>query len=109
MVRLTHRLPRLAKNKVTFYLLHWKKGAPFQFDQDDYKKLTFWEQMDAGVQLTKNKKFFTAMPVVLFLLASHVTEYRQPMMSINFVLTVVLLIGKLPNMYKVRIFGINED
>lgn len=52
---------------VTFYLFHWHKGSPIAADQGAYDKLTFWEQMDEGVQLTRNKKFFTALPVALFL------------------------------------------
>ncbi len=33
--------------------------------------MTFWEQIDDGVQFTATRKFFTVIPVVLFLLASH--------------------------------------
>ncbi|GBG84227.1 hypothetical protein CBR_g38199 [Chara braunii] len=52
---------------VTFYLFHWKKGSPFAEDQGAYDKLTWWEQMDSGRQLTRNKKFFTVLPVALYL------------------------------------------
>lgn len=30
--------------------------------------MTFWEQIDDGVQYTATRKFFTVVPVVLFLL-----------------------------------------
>ena len=38
--------------------------------------MTFWEQLDDGVQNTNNRKFLTLVPVVLFLLATHGTDYR---------------------------------
>ena len=38
--------------------------------------MTFWEQLDDGVQNTSNRKFLTLVPVVLFLLATHGTDYR---------------------------------
>jgi hypothetical protein len=51
--------------QITFYLLHWRKGSPFGEDQGIYDRLTMWEQIDDGVQFTRTKKFFTAVPVVL--------------------------------------------
>ena len=38
--------------------------------------MTFWEQLDDGVQNTSNRKVLTLVPVVLFLLATHGTDYR---------------------------------
>ena len=55
----------LIHNVVTFYLLHWKLGSPVYYDQGQYDKLTFWEQIDSGSQFTDNKKFFTVFPVAL--------------------------------------------
>ena len=51
--------------KVTFYLLHWKKGSPVYYDQGKYDHLTFWEQIDGGSQFTDTKKFFTIIPVAM--------------------------------------------
>lgn len=42
-----------------------------------------------------------------YLIASHTTDYRHPMLFLNTVAVIVLVIAKLPNMHKVRIFGIN--
>lgn len=51
---------------MTFYLFHWKKGSPFPAeDQGHYDNLTWWEQMDSGRQLTRNRKFLTLVPVIL--------------------------------------------
>ncbi len=44
--------------------------------QGKYDGMTFWEQLDDGVQNTSNRKFLTLVPVVLFLLATHGTDYR---------------------------------
>ena len=95
---------------LTFYLLHWKKGTPLEFASEaDYDGLTYWEQMDSEMQLTPNKKFFTVVPVILFFLASHSTGYDKPVLYFNLTMTLTLLAAKLPQMHKVRVFGINKD
>lgn len=93
---------------LTYYLLHWHKGSPIDMDQGKYDKLTFWEQLDDGVQNTTNRKFFTAVPVVLFLLATHGSDYRRQPLGVNLVVVLVLVVAKLSGMHKVRLFGIGE-
>lgn len=54
---------------MTFYLLHWIKGAPFDdpFNpQGKYDKLTFWEQLDRSMHWTPTKKFLLSVPIVLY-------------------------------------------
>ncbi|KAG6482733.1 hypothetical protein ZIOFF_059371 [Zingiber officinale] len=118
---------------VTYYFFHWKKGTPFAEDQGIYNNLTWWEQIDNGKQLTRNRKFLAVVPVVLqnfepvftfdilvqetlwhyltnthqYLIASHTTDYQHPMLFLNTLAVSVLVIAKFPNMHKVRIFGIN--
>ncbi|XP_020553510.1 ORM1-like protein 1 isoform X2 [Sesamum indicum] len=94
---------------VTYHFFHWKKGTPFGDDQGIYNGLTWWEQIDNGKQLTRNRKFLTVVPVVLYLIASHTTDYQHPMLFFNTLAVLVLVIAKFPNMHKVRIFGINGD
>ncbi|XP_073039095.1 uncharacterized protein [Primulina eburnea] len=94
---------------VTYHFFHWKKGTPFAEDQGIYNGLTWWEQIDNGKQLTRNRKFLTVVPLVLYLIASHTTDYRHPMLSLNTLAVLVMVIAKFPNMHKVRIFGINGD
>ncbi|KAJ0633757.1 putative ORMDL family protein [Helianthus annuus] len=94
---------------VTYHFFHWMKGTPFADDQGIYNRLTWWEQIDNGKQLTRNRKFLTVVPVVLYLIASHTTDYQHPMIFFNTVAVIVLVIAKFPNMHKVRIFGINGD
>lgn len=42
-----------------------------------------------------------------YLIASHTTDYQRPMLFLNTIAVTVLVVAKLPNMHKVRIFGIN--
>ncbi|KAK4752238.1 hypothetical protein SAY87_021036 [Trapa incisa] len=102
LVNLSHFL-------VTYHFFHWKKGTPFSDDQGIYNRLTWWEQIDNGKQLTRNRKFLTVVPLVLFLIASHTTDYKNPMLIFNTLAVIVLVVAKFPNMHKVRIFGINAD
>ncbi|XP_057520445.1 uncharacterized protein C119.09c-like [Amaranthus tricolor] len=94
---------------VTYYFFHWKKGTPFSDDQGIYNGLTWWEQIENGQQLTRNRKFFTVVPVVLYLIASHTTDYQNPMLFFNTLAAFVLVVAKFPNMHRVRIFGINGE
>jgi hypothetical protein len=99
----------LGHGVITYFLLHWNKGSPIQDDQGIYDNLTFWEQIDDGVQGTATRKFFTVVPVLLFLLASHGTDFRRQPLGLNLLVVVVLTIAKMSGMHKVRIFGINKD
>ncbi|CAL9079077.1 hypothetical protein MUK42_26762 [Musa troglodytarum] len=92
---------------ITYYFFHWKKGTPFAEDQGIYNNLTWWEQMDNGKQLTRNRKFLTVVPVVLYLIALHTTDYQHSMLFLNTLAVAILVVAKFPNMHKVRIFGIN--
>ncbi|CAF2117031.1 unnamed protein product [Brassica napus] len=94
---------------VTYHSFHRMKGTPFGEDQGIYNALTWWEQMDNGQQLTSNRKFLTVVPIVLYLIASHTTDYRHPWLLLNTLALMVLVVAKFPNMHKVRIFGINAD
>lgn len=93
---------------ITYYLFHWTKGSPITDDQGKYDSLTFWEQIDDGVQHTATRKFLTVVPVILFFLATHGTDYARQPLGVNLVVVLVLLIAKLSSMHKVRILGINR-
>ena len=57
---------------LTYYLLHWTKGSMSPGDPTDqglYDRLTVWEQMDNQTYGTGNRKFFTVVPIALFVLA----------------------------------------
>ncbi|CAA0827190.1 ORMDL family protein [Striga hermonthica] len=109
VLSLTNCTPGMAWTIVTYHFFHWKKGTPFGDDQGIYNSLTWWEQMDGGKQLTRNRKFLTVVPVVLYLIASHTTDYEHPMLFLNTLAVLILVVAKFPNMHKVRILGINGD
>ena len=98
----------LAHGALTFYLFHWMKGSPVAADQGKYDGLTFWEQLDDGVQNTATRKFLTSLPALTFALASHGSDYAAQPLGLNLVVLLVLLVAKLPAMHTVRLFGINR-
>lgn len=50
----------------SFYLFHLIKGAPWETsDQGLARRLTFWEQIDNGMQWTGTRKFLQIIPIVL--------------------------------------------
>ena len=98
----------LAHFALTFPMFHWLKGSPIGADQGAYDKLTFWEQMDGGLQLTRTKKFFTAVPLVMLIPSWQRGDHGSPMGVATLAATAILLIAKTPFMHKVRIFGINS-
>ncbi|CAJ0833351.1 13056_t:CDS:2 [Entrophospora sp. SA101] len=101
-------LPNLHSNWGSFIMFHWVKGVPFDFNSGAYDGLTLWEQIDNGAQYTPAKKYLTAVPIVLFLLSTHYTHYDVFTFLINFAFLLIALIAKLPQLHKVRLFGINK-
>lgn len=93
---------------VTYVMLHHIKGSPVGQDQGKYDLQTFWEQLDGGVQHTANRKFFTAVPFALFLIATWGSDYRKQPLGLNLAVLILLTLAKLPVFHKVRIFGINQ-
>ncbi|XP_031572672.1 ORM1-like protein 3 [Actinia tenebrosa] len=97
-------------NVSVFLVLHYLKGTPFETsDQGRSRRLTHWEQIDQGTQFTLTRKFFTLVPILLFMITSFYTNYDGVHFLVNAVSLVVLsLIPKFPQMYKVRLFGLNK-
>eukprot|EP00127_Corallochytrium_limacisporum_P003475 Clim_evm103s149 gene=Clim_evmTU103s149 len=100
-------ITNLLHNVVTLGVLHFVKGSPFGEDHGKYARLTTWEQIDDEQQFTDTRKFFTAVPIVLFFIANHYTENDIPFW-INAVSSLIAIVAKLPQMHKVRIFGISR-
>lgn len=59
-------LPGANPLQVTYVAFHYVKGTPFDQDQGAYKHQTYWEQLDYGKQYTATRKFYTAVPIVLY-------------------------------------------
>lgn len=47
-------------------MFHWLIGTPFAFNSGACDSLTLWEQIDYESQFTPAKKFFTAVPIALY-------------------------------------------
>lgn len=92
---------------VTFVLLHWIKGCPDESTQGVYNDQTLYEQIDAGVPYTQKKKFLMLIPAILTWVSCHVSDYQPIYLIVNVGLFAILIIAKIPEMHKVRLFGIN--
>lgn len=102
-------LTNVVHDVFNYVLLHHLKGAPFEtYDQGRSRRLTHWEQIDAGEMNTGTRKFLTLAPIVLFILASYYSDYNATHFAINFLVLALCLLPKLPSFYKVRLFGINK-
>ncbi|KAJ0410364.1 hypothetical protein P43SY_002696 [Pythium insidiosum] len=94
---------------VSFGIMHWIKGSPDDTNaMGDYRELTFYEQIDEGRPWTPTKKFLMMVPTALFMLASVTTDYDAKHLFVNFPIWVTLILAKLPELDRVRIFGINS-
>ncbi|VDD75259.1 unnamed protein product [Mesocestoides corti] len=97
-------------NVLTYLILHWEKGSPYEtLDQGEARVLTQWEQFDDGEQYSPTKKFLLVVPIVIFILASFYTQYDPIHFVINASTLILLsILPKLPQFYRVRVFGINR-
>ncbi|KAL1138039.1 hypothetical protein AAG570_009734 [Ranatra chinensis] len=108
-IPLAWTLTNLIHNTIQFIFLHILKGAPWiPQDQGDSRVLTHWEQIDYGRQFTKTRKFLTAAPIILFLLTCFYTHHESRHFAVNFVSLVLVILPKLPQFHRVRLFGINK-
>lgn len=65
-----HRHTHRPRHQVSYIVFHYVTGVPFDLANNSgaYDGLTLWEQMDSGAQYTPAKKWFTTLPIVLFVL-----------------------------------------
>jgi len=102
IVNITHAI-------VTFFLMHWRKGSATSIDDDGASEVTtFWEALDCGMQYTPTKKFFTIVPIMLFLVASYEHEWKKRYFFVNIVALSLSVIPKMTFMDGIRLLGINK-
>lgn len=89
-------------------MFHWIKGCPDDSTQGEYNGYTLYEQMDAGVPWTASKKFLMLIPTLITWMACYIANYRPTYIVVNCCIFVILIIAKIPEMHRVRIFGINS-
>jgi len=94
---------------VTFFLMHWRKGSADSINDDGVSEVaTFWELLDSGMQYTPTKKFFTIVPVILFLAASYEHEWKKRYFFVNCVALTLSIVPKMTFMDGIRLLGINK-
>jgi hypothetical protein len=92
----------------TFIFFHWIKGNPDASAQGDYGGMTVYEQMQAGVPYTSMKKFLMVIPALLCWVACKTCNYKPVDCVVNVVMFLICVIPKVPEMHRVRIFGVNS-
>ncbi|KAF7432701.1 hypothetical protein PC9H_004643 [Pleurotus ostreatus] len=96
---------------LSYLMFHWVTGIPFQNDLHGgaYDELTMWEQIDDGAQYTPAKKWLLSVPIVLFLISTHYTNYNPWLFAINITALIFALIPKLPQLHRQRIHFLDDD
>ncbi|KAL0950201.1 hypothetical protein HGRIS_010193 [Hohenbuehelia grisea] len=104
-------LVNLCYQALSYLMFHWVTGIPFQsdFHGGAYDDLTLWEQIDDGAQYTPAKKYLFSVPVCLFLLSTHYTNYNPWLFAINITALIFVLLPKLPQFHRQRIHFLSED
>ena len=88
--------------------MHYRLGTPDAFDAGRDDKYTFWEMFEGGKQYTPARKFFTVVPILLFLAACYDCEWRKRYYFANSVALSLGLVPKLPCLMGVRLLGMNR-
>ena len=87
---------------------HWIKGTPDDSTQGEYNGFTLYEQIDVGTPWTNTKKFLMLIPTLLNWLACHTADYKPIHIVVNCGIFLICIIAKIPEMHRVRLFGINS-
>jgi hypothetical protein len=97
---------------LSFIMFHHVTGMPFETAMSTggaYDELTLWEQIDGGAQYTPAKKWLTSVPIGLFLISTHYSNYDYNLFAINFTALIVVLFPKLPILHRQRIHFLQQD
>ena len=94
----------------TILLVHWKKGSIYYMDDStgELNSLTVWEQLDATQDTRVVRETLMVIPCILTWIACHVVDYDKLICMINICCWMICMLGKLPCMNGVRLFGINQ-
>ncbi|KAF8267432.1 Orm1 type endoplasmic reticulum protein [Lactarius quietus] len=89
----------------SYLMFHWVTGIPFgsSLHGGAYDDLTLWEQIDGGAQNTPSRKWLFSVPVGLFLLSTHYTNYNPWLFAINLSALLFALVPKLPIAHRQRL------
>lgn len=92
---------------ITLVYLHWLKGSLFD-EQGEMAALTLWEQLEGRPKTAMVKRILTLVPTLLCYAACHFAHYDIQLCAVNGFVWAICILGKLPFMNGVRIFGINQ-
>lgn len=96
-------LTNLVYNIGSYIMFHQVKGIPFEFNNGAFDNLTMWEQIDDGDQYTPTKKFLMLVPIGLFLISTHYTNYNLNLFILNGVSCLCVVVPKLPISHRLRV------
>ncbi|ODV77327.1 Orm1 type endoplasmic reticulum protein [Suhomyces tanzawaensis NRRL Y-17324] len=96
-------LTNLTYNIGSYIMFHQVKGTPFEFNSGAYDKLTMWEQIDNGDQYTPTKKFLMLVPIALFLISTHYSNYDLNLFILNGVSCLCVVVPKLAFAHRLRV------
>ena len=97
-------LTNLTYNIGSYIMFHQVKGTPFEFNNGAYDNLTMWEQIDNGDQYTPTKKFLMLVPIGLFLISTHYSNYTNlNLFILNGVSCLCVVIPKLAIAHRLRV------
>lgn len=96
-------LTNLVYNIGSYIMFHQVKGTPFEFNSGAYDNLTLWEQIDNGDQYTPTKKFLMTVPIGLFLVSTHYSNYNLNLFVLNGVSCLCVVVPKLAISHRLRV------
>lgn len=87
----------------SYIMFHQVKGTPFEFNSGAYDNLTMWEQIDNGDQYTPTKKFLMMVPIALFLISTHYSNYNVYLFTVSGISCLCVIIPKLAFAHRLRV------
>lgn len=87
----------------SYIMFHQVKGTPFEFNSGAYDNLTMWEQIDNGDQYTPTKKFLMIVPIALFLISTHYSNYNFYLFTMSGLSCLCVVIPKLAISHRLRV------
>ncbi|CAI5760740.1 unnamed protein product [Candida verbasci] len=96
-------MTNLTYNIGSYIMFHQVKGTPFEFNSGAYDNLTMWEQIDNGDQYTPTKKFLMIVPIGLFLISTHYSNYNLNLFLLNGLSCLCVVIPKLAIAHRLRV------
>lgn len=87
----------------SYIMFHQVKGTPFEFNSGAYDNLTMWEQIDNGDQYTPTKKFLMMVPITLFLISTHYSNYNLYLFTVSGISCLCVVVPKLAIAHRLRV------